>query len=50
MYVILIQKLKTLQTSNFAIKQIKGRTIFSDKQKSRKQSFLDGFYAAENQN
>ena len=55
-----IQKLKSLYTSNFAAEGITGRTIFSNKQnlenkafymetKSRKQSFLYGFYASENQ-
>ena len=36
-------------TANFAIKEIKGRTIISNKQ-NLKTKFSDGFYASENQN
>ena len=39
----------TLYPSNFAFKEIKGRTIISDEQ-NLENSFLNGFYASENQN
>ena len=42
---------KTLYTSNFAIKVIIKRSNYNLRQtKSRKQSFLNGFYATENYN
>ena len=46
----LIQKLKTSCSSNFVIKEIKGRTIVFNKQNFENEPFQMGFYASENQN
>ena len=50
MYVIFEMELETLYTSNFAIKEIKGRTIIPNKQNLERKRF--GWvliYASENQ-
>ena len=44
-----LYQIKTLYTSTFVIKEIKGQTFIFSKN-FRKQSFLDGFHASENQN